>query len=231
MPGRRRRRAEQLQPRLAGLRDRSRGAAASPVPCARGAALGAVDARSLQPGDDAGGVDRRDGLADGCLAGDREHRRGRQLAQAEARAPQPADRAVPRGRARRPERALEVGAGLLGAGEPAGDVVADVGDGRRARLRREQRVERGDAVRLGGRHGQAPADVVEARLGDLPDPVLQRVQRREQQVAAAPGFVPAARDVPIGQRCPGAPPCQPRLRPGRAPHRPPPAPPATRAAR
>ena len=57
---------------------------------------------------------------------------------AEAGAAEPADPPVARGGARRPERALEVAHSLLGAGEAAGDVVADVGDGRRPRLRGEQ---------------------------------------------------------------------------------------------
>ena len=46
-------------------------------------------------------------------------------------------------------------------------------------------VERGDAVRLGGRDGQAPAGVLEGRLADPPDAGLDRVEDRQQEVAAA----------------------------------------------
>jgi hypothetical protein len=83
-----------------------------------------------------------------------------------------------------------------------------MGDGRRSSLRREQGVERCDAVRLGGRHRETPADVVQARLGDLADPVLQGMERREQQVAAAPGVVAASGDVALGARvaCSAGPP-------------------------
>ena len=175
---------------------------------------------ALEPPNDRRRVDRRRRLPDRLLAGDREHGRGRALAQAEARAPEPRDLAVPRGLAGRPERPLEVGAELLGAREPARDVVADMGDGRRPRLRREHGVERRDAVGLGGRHGEPPADVVQARLGDLADPVLERVKRREEQVAAAPGVVPASRDVALGRARRASRPPSPRS-PARGPHRPP----------
>ena len=140
--------------------------------------------RGLPPaGDDPGRVDRRDassrsGLSPATVimaAGAARTARGtgcgaRSIA------------AVP-GRRPRPARAIrvEVPADGFGAGEPAGDVVADMGDGRRSRRRREERVERRHAVGLGGRHGQALADVVQARLADPADPGLERVERREQR--------------------------------------------------
>ena len=94
---------------------------------------------------------------------------------------------------------------VLGAGQPAGDVVADVGHDRRPRRGREQGVERGDAVGLGRRDGQAPADVVERRLADPAEPGLDRVERRQQQVAARPRRVAArARTWPSRRASRGA---------------------------
>ena len=75
----------------------------------------------------------RDGDLLGSLAGDREQGRRGPLAQAQAGAPQPGRQAVggrlaPAG----PIDRAEVRADLLRAGQPAGDVVADVGDDRGA---------------------------------------------------------------------------------------------------
>jgi hypothetical protein len=55
---------------------------------------------------------------------------------------------------------LEVGDELLRAARDARDVGADVGDDRRLRLEREQRVERGDAVGLGRRDREPLAEYV-----------------------------------------------------------------------
>ena len=85
----------------------------------------------------------------------------------------------------------------LRAGQPAGDVVADVGDDRRSRGRGEQGVERGDAVGLGRRDGQALADVVERGRADPADPRLDRVECRQQLGPTRPDRVAAARGVPV----------------------------------
>ena len=60
-----------------------------------------------------------------------------------------------------------------------------------------QGVERGDAVRLGRRDREASRDVVERRLADPADPVLDGVEGREQLVARGPRGVPAARGVAV----------------------------------
>ena len=95
------------------------------------------------------------------------------------------DRAVARRRARRPDPAFQRRGHVLGAGQPAGDVVAEVHDRGRPRLRREQGVERRDAVGLGRRDRQAPADVGERGLRDMADARLDGLERRQQQVALA----------------------------------------------
>ncbi len=69
-----------------------------------------------------------------------------------------------------------------------------------ARLEREQGVEARDAVGLGGRDRQPPADVVERARADPADARLHRVQRRQQQVALVAGGVAAARGVAVGLR-------------------------------
>ena len=116
----------------------------------------------------------------GRLPGRCHHRGRRPVAQAEARAAEPGRPAVPDRRAGRPERPLEVRADRLRAGEPARDVVADMGDHGRPRLGREQGVERRDAIGLGRRDGQATAHVVEAGLADPADPGLEGVQGRQE---------------------------------------------------
>ena len=127
--------------------------------------------------------------------------RGREVAQAQARRSQPADPPVA-GRVPGLARAARVRSAQIRSapGQPAGDVVADVGDDRRPRLRRVQRVERRDAVRLGRRDGQPLRDVVERRLADPADPRLDRVEGRQQLVAPGAGRVPALRGVPVGAR-------------------------------
>ena len=89
--------------------------------------------------------------------------------------------------------ALELGAQGIAA-QPACQVVAHVDDGLRSRLHAEHRVERGHAVRLGRRDGQALADVVQAALADPSGAGLQRVQGGEQQVALVASRAPAARE-------------------------------------
>ena len=86
---------------------------------------------------------------------------------------------------------LQLGAEALRPLDPAGDVVADVGDGQGTRREREEVVERDDAVRLGGGHGQAPADIVEGTRRDPAEPGLDGVERGQEEVAAGPGRVAA----------------------------------------
>ena len=156
--------------------------------------------RRLESSEDAGRVDGRQAEADRCLARAGDHRRRREVAQAEARRAQPADPAVASRLARRPDRPPEVVADPLRAGDPARDVVADVGDDRRPRLRRVQGVERGDAVGLGRRHGQPSRDVVQGRLADPADPILHGVEGRQQLRAAGPDRVAATGRCPVDAR-------------------------------
>ena len=97
-------------------------------------------------------------------------------------------------------------------------------------LRREQGVERGDAVRLGRRDAEAAADVVERRLADPADPGLDGVECRDQEVSARRAH--RARHGRRGLRSSGH---ERRLampiRPGRGARPPPLARPARRAAR
>ena len=72
----------------------------------------------------------------------------------------------------------------------------------RPRLEREERVEGRDAVGVGGRHGQPPADVVERAGADPADPLLQRPERGQQQVPPRAGRVAAVR--PCSRRRPRA---------------------------
>ena len=122
----------------------------------------------------------------GGLAGARDHRRGR----ADRTGPrhgrsEPADLAVARRGSRRPERPLEILAdGSAPASRQAMSSQTWATTGGRGFVAIE-RVERGDAVGLRRRDRQPPADVVERRLADPADPVLDRVERREQLQALA----------------------------------------------
>ena len=133
-----------------------------------------------------------------------QDQRGRSLfAAAQARASFPAAFAL------RPERMLQLGAETLRPLDPTGDVVADVGDGQGSRREREEVVERDDAVRLGGRHGQAPADIVEGARRDPAKPRLDGMERGQEEVAAGSGRV-AAQQATYGPPLPrsAAPPAQ-----------------------
>ena len=81
----------------------------------------------------------------------------------------------------------------------------------------KQRVERRDAVRVRGRHGQPAADLVQPARADPADPLLQRPERRQQQMP------PRARRVTARGRVAGG--------PGRGARRPPSPTPAGRARR
>ena len=107
-------------------------------------------------------------------------------------------------RDRGPRLALETRAQAGGALRAAGNVVADMHHAPRPRRRREHRVERRDAPRLGRRHAEPRANVLKSTFGDESDAGLQRLKRREQQVppltrgaAAELGGVRVARASPI----------------------------------
>jgi len=155
---------------------------------------------TLEPGDHARRIDGRRKLPGRRLAGDREHRRRSELAHAEAGAPEPRRLPIGRGLTRRRERPPKICADVFRAREPAGDVVADMRHRRRSRPGREERIERRDAIGLGGWHGEPLADVVEARLADLADAILERMEHREEQVPPAPRVVAATGHVALGRR-------------------------------
>ena len=169
----------------------------------------------LEPGDHPDRVDRRDGERPGRVAGGGHHHRRCPVAQPEARAAQPRRAAVPDRLPGRPHGARQVPADRLRAGQPAGDVVADVRDERRPRVRGEQGIERRHAIRLGRGHGQPLADVVECRRADPADPRLDGVERRQQLGPARPDRVAAAGSVAVDPRV--ARPSHP-ARPGWAQH-------------
>ena len=68
---------------------------------------------------------------------------------------------------------------------------------RRARRRRQQRVERRNAPRVRRRNVQTRAHVVEARLADPADARLQRLQRRQEQVPLLARLAPAGRGMRV----------------------------------
>ncbi len=96
--------------------------------------------------------------------------------------------------------ALNLRADLLSAVDPAGKVIADVDDRERRRRGAEQRVKRRHPVRLGGRDGEASADVVKRAGADPADLVLYCVQHRQQQVPPGSRGVPAVSGMGVGRR-------------------------------
>ena len=153
---------------------------------------------------DPGGVDRCEREGPRRLAGDRHHRGRSAIAQSQARTTQPCDLPVPCRFPGRTDAPGQVAADRLRAGQPARDVVTDVGHDRRPRVRREERIERRDAVGLRRGDGESLADVVECRGADPADPRLDGVERRDQQGAAGPRCVAAARRVPVDAAVPRA---------------------------
>src|SRR5205807_9169003 len=118
----------------------------------------------------------------------------RLIAETQARAPQPdravlvdydviALRAVLGGW---PESPLQVLDQLVGAAAAAGDVVAHVQDPARAWRHGEQRVEGGYPERIGRRHAETLADVIERPFADPSHPGLHRLESRKKQVAPIP---------------------------------------------
>lgn len=79
--------------------------------------------------------------------------------------------------------AVELLTELLSAREATGDVVTNVNDGARLRLGPEQMVEGDHAPGLRRWDGQATADVVEGAATDPAHSILNRVERRQEQVA------------------------------------------------
>ena len=104
----------------------------------------------------------------------------------------------------RPDRRLERPGDAGRAREPARDVVAHVGDDRRPRRGRREGVERGDAIRLGRRHGEPLRDVVERPAAHPAHAPGRGVERGEQQVPSRAGVVPAMRRVPVERGVPDA---------------------------
>jgi len=68
----------------------------------------------------------------------------------------------------------------LEAREPAREIGADMQDVGGSLLERDQRVERRDAVCLGGRYLEATARVAECALAHPADPALRRAERGEE---------------------------------------------------
>jgi hypothetical protein len=186
------------EPQVARRRLAAGGGGAGDAGCAD--RLGRAGRAGFEPGDDRRAVGGGDTHPVALLAGGR-HERGRgEVAQADARRSQPADRSVAARLALRPDRPSQVLADPFRPGDPAGDVVADVGDDRGTRLRRIQGIERGDAVGLGGRHREATGDVVEGRLADPADPILDGMERRQQLGASRAQRMAPARGMSVHPR-------------------------------
>ena len=151
-----------------------------------------------EQGEHPGRARGRDDVLLRALAGDRQHRGRGAIALAETGAAIPGRGAVFGQLALAAEALLQLGDQLLRAVAAAGDVLADVDDPRRPRVDGEQRVEGGDTVGVGRRDRQPRADVVQAARADPADPLLQRPQCRQQQMATAAGIVPPAGGVACG---------------------------------
>ncbi len=81
---------------------------------------------------------------------------------------------------------------LFATRQATGDVVTYVDDGARLGLCPKEMIEGDDAPSLRGRDGQATADVVESASTDPPDPILDRMERWQQQIAPLLHFFKAA---------------------------------------
>ncbi len=125
------------------------------------------------------------------------HERGRRaVALPEAGTAIPGRRAVVRELTLGAEALLDLRDQVVGADALAGDVLAHVDDTGRPRLDREHRVEGRDAVDVCRRKGEPAAELVEAAGADPSDPLLERPECRQQQVAPRTGGVPRAGGVP-----------------------------------
>ena len=164
--------------------------------------------RAIVAAQDGTQLDGRRGAEEGvarALAGHLQERRGRLVAETEARAADPGRRvgiehdviAMRAMRERSPHRPLQLGDHLVRAAALACDVIADMEHAARPGRCGQQRVKRRDAVRLGRRHIETFADVNERAFGDPPEAALHRLQRRQQQIARARVRAPAHR-TPTG---------------------------------
>ena len=88
---------------------------------------------------------------------------------------------LPAAIALRPEYVFQLGAQSLRTFDPAGNVVADVGDGRRLWREREEVIEGDNAVSFRGRYRQSPADVVEGARRHPAKPRLDGMERGQKR--------------------------------------------------
>src|SRR5207245_143187 len=79
----------------------------------------------------------------------------------------------------------------------AGDVIAHVDRQRGTRLQGQQGVAGGDAVGVGRGDGQAGAEVAQRPFADPADPILNRMQRGQEQVTLGAGRSTAEGDALI----------------------------------
>ena len=159
---------------------------------------GSWSRRRLAAGEQSEHVRRRGRRGDAFLrvvARHRQHCGRSPVALAEARAAIPGRGTVVGKLALPAEALLDLRDQILGAVAAAGEVLADVDDARGSRLHREQCIERGDTVGVCRRDRQTRTDVIEASGADPADSLLQRPQRRQQQVPATARLVTALRGV------------------------------------
>ena len=71
----------------------------------------------------------------------------------------------------------------LGPGQPTRDVVAHVNYGPGLRVGSEEMIEGDHTPSFCRRYGQAPADIIECAAANPTDPILNRVESWQQQVA------------------------------------------------
>ena len=127
-----------------------------------------------------------------------DERRRRAVALTETGAAVPRRRAVVGQLALGSESLLDLGDQVVRADALARDVLADVDDPRRPRLDGEHRVERGDAVDVGGRQRQPAAELVHPSGADPADALLQGPERGEQKVSTRAGGVTGACRISCG---------------------------------
>ncbi len=147
--------------------------------------------------DHAVGGDGREDVLLGRVAGHGKQGRRSPIALAEAWAPQPGRRLSLNDGVLGAETLFERRDQLVRAVTATGQVVADVHDPRRPPLEREQRVERRDAVRVGRRHGETLADVVERAGAEPADMLVNRLQDGEQEVAPGSRAVATVRNLAL----------------------------------
>ncbi len=139
-------------------------------------------------GDGVGGGGSQDAVP-GSFAGGRDQSGGRALAQAQTRG------AAHGGAGRRV--LFELLANPAGAAGEAGNVFADISHHRSPQLQREHVVERRDPVDFGGRHVEAPGDVIDRPRADPADAPLDGMQGGQEPVAAGAEMPAADRDAAL----------------------------------